>query len=79
MAQTNSSVERCKNGKWMRQGNFKAVSVATPYGSADWCLYNVVDDPGETRDLAKEQPEILKKLQAAWNRYAKDVGVVLSK
>ena len=68
-----------QNGKWMRQGDFKAVSVAPPYGSGKWHLYNVVDDPGETRDLAKEQPEILKKLQAAWEGYAKDVGVVLTK
>lgn len=68
-----------QNGKWMRQGDFKSVSVAPPYGSGNWQLYNVVDDPGETRDLAKEQPEILKKMQAAWDRYAKDVGVVLSK
>lgn len=67
------------DGKWMRQGDFKALSVAKPYGDANWCLYNVVDDPGETRDLAKEQPEKLKKLQAAWDSYAKDVDVVLSK
>jgi arylsulfatase len=68
-----------QNGKWMRQGNFKAVSVAPPYGTGKWQLYNVVDDPGETNDLAKEQPETLKKLQMAWDSYAKDVGVVLSK
>ena len=68
-----------QNGKWMRQGDFKAVSVAQPYGSGNWQLYNLVDDPGETHDLAKEHPEILKKLQAAWDRYAKGVGVVLSK
>lgn len=67
------------NGKWMRQGDYKAVSVAPPYGSGNWQLYNVVVDPGETRDLAKEQPERLKQLQAAWDHYAKDVGVVLSK
>jgi len=39
----------------------------------------VVDDPGETRDLPQEQPEKLKELQAAWDSYAKDVGVVLSR
>jgi len=66
------------NGKWMRQGDVKAVSVAPPFGSGAWQLYNVVDDPGETRDLAKEQPEKLKELQEAWERYASDVGVVLS-
>jgi len=67
-----------QNGKWMRQGDFKAVSVAPPYGSGEWHLYNLADDPGETRDLAKKQPEMLRKLRAAWDRYAKDVGVVLS-
>jgi arylsulfatase len=68
-----------QTGKWMRQGDFKAVSVAPPYGTGTWHLYNLADDPGETYDLAKEQPEILKKLQAAWHRYARDVGVVLTK
>jgi arylsulfatase len=68
-----------QNGKWMRQGDLKAVSVAPPYGEGSWHLYNLVDDPGETRNLAKEQPEKLKELQAAWDRYAEDVGVVLSK
>ena len=67
-----------QNGKWMRQGDFKAVSVAPPYGTGAWHLYNLADDPGETRDLAKAQPKTLKKLQAAWERYAEDVGVVLS-
>jgi arylsulfatase len=67
-----------QNGKWMRQGDFKAVSVAPPYGTGTWHLYNLADDPGETRDLANEHPETLKKLQAEWERYAEEVGVVLS-
>jgi arylsulfatase len=65
-----------QNGKWMRQGDLKAVSVAPPYGSGTWQLYNVVDDPGETRDLSQQQPEQLEQLQAAWTRYADEVGVV---
>ena len=39
---------------------YKAVSIAPPYGNGDWQLYNVVDDPGETLDIAKAQPEVLK-------------------
>jgi arylsulfatase len=65
-----------QDGKWMRQGDFKAVAVAPPYGSNIWQLYNVVDDPGETRDLAQEQPDKLEQLEAAWSRYADEVGVV---
>lgn len=68
-----------QNGKWMRKGSYKAVSVAKPYGSGTWRLYNVLEDPGETRDLAKEKPTLLKELREAWDQYAEDVGVVLSK
>lgn len=64
-------------GRWMRRGDYKAVLVAKPYGSAVWELYNVVKDPGETKDLSKEKPTILKELTDAWNRYAKDVGVIV--
>jgi arylsulfatase len=67
-----------QNGKWMRQGDFKAVSVAPPYGTGAWHLYNLADDPGETHDLADEQPERLKELQTAWDHYADEVGVVLT-
>ncbi len=67
------------NGKWVRKGEYKAMSVTPPYGPGEWQLYNVAEDPGETRDFAKEMPELLKELRGAWDRYAKDVGVVLSK
>ena len=63
-------------GKWMRQGNYKAVLVANPFGPGTWKLYNTYEDPGETRELSQEKPELLKKLLAAWERYAKEVGVV---
>ncbi len=68
-----------RNGKWMRQGDYKAVSVGKPYGSEKWQLFNVVTDPAETHDLAKEQTKKLKLLQSAWRQYAEETGVVLSK
>jgi arylsulfatase len=67
-----------QNGKWMRQGDYKAVSVAPPYGDGQWRLYNLAKDPGETRDLANAEPAILNRLQAAWRDYAEDVGVILT-
>ena len=63
-------------GRWMRQGAYKAVLVPHPYGEGAWELYEVEADPGETRNLATEKPELLKRLQAAWDDYAKRVGVV---
>jgi len=67
-----------QNGKWMRRGNYKAVSVSPPYGTGEWYLYDVAEDPGETRDLAGELPEVLSELMNAWDLYAQDVGVVLA-
>jgi arylsulfatase A-like enzyme len=67
------------HGKWMCQGDYKAVLVAKPFGPGEWRLYNTAKDPGETADLSTEHPEILEELVTAWGRYAKDVGVVSSK
>lgn len=64
------------DGKWMRQGDFKAVLVPPPYGPGEWSLFNVVDDPGEAVDLSEAMPEKLETLKTAWNQYAADVGVV---
>jgi arylsulfatase len=64
-------------GKWMRQGDFKAVMVPPPYGTGVWQLFDVAEDPGEAKDLSKSMPDRLEVLKAAWDRYAKDVGVVL--
>lgn len=61
-----------------QQGDYKAVSVAPHYGTGTCHLYDVVRDPGETHDLSGGMPALLKELQAAWDRYARDVGVVPS-
>ena len=64
-------------GKWMRQGSYKAVSVAKPYGTGEWNLFDLENDPGETKDLSKEKPELLSRLKSAWEKYAGEVGVVM--
>ena len=66
------------NGKWMRKGNYKAVLIAKPYGPNEWKLYDVVNDPGETKDLSNQQSELLEELRNAWDVYSTEVGVVLS-
>jgi arylsulfatase len=67
-----------QNGKWVRRGSMKAASVPPPYGDGVWRLYDLASDPGETRDLASARPETLAELKAAWERYAEEVGVVLT-
>lgn len=64
-------------GKWMRQGDFKAVMLPAPYGNGEWQLFNIVKDPGEAKDLSKTMPGKMKTLKTAWDEYAKEVGVVL--
>ncbi len=66
------------NGMWMRQGDYKAVSVAQPYSDGIWRLFDVEADPGETRDLSDVEEERLNRLRTAWEEYAEDVNVVLS-
>ena len=63
-------------GKWMRQGALKAVSVAEPYGTGEWQLFDVVNDPGETTDLSEKMPDTMEMLVSAWEQYAEEVGVV---
>ena len=43
------------DGKWMRKGDYKAVLVSKSgfgFGTGEWKLYNVTEDPGETQDLS---------------------------
>jgi arylsulfatase len=63
-------------GRWLRKGDYKAILVPKPYGNEQWRLFNVVKDPGETNDLAKQKPKLLKELQQAWDQYADETGVV---
>lgn len=41
-----------------------------------WQLYDVVADPGETRDLAGKHPEKLKELLCLFDQYVKETGTV---
>jgi arylsulfatase len=64
-------------GKWMRQGDLKAVMVPKPYGTGEWQLFNVANDPGEAIDLSNQMQDKLQSLISAWDQYAKEVGVIL--
>jgi arylsulfatase len=66
-------------GRWIRQGDFKAVWNAPPYGDEQWRLFNIVEDPGETRDLAKTMPEKVKVLREAGETYVEGVDVISAK
>lgn len=52
------------------KGEWKALWLPRPIGTAGWQLFNIAEDPGETTDLAAENPQLLAELTAAWDDYA---------
>ncbi|KAL1593142.1 hypothetical protein SLS60_010749 [Paraconiothyrium brasiliense] len=60
----------------LRQGDWKLTFVPAPKGPQKWELFNIKTDPGETSDLAKEQPALFEELLKLWNEYKEEVGVV---
>ena len=58
------------------KGNHKLVRVGAPDGDGQWRLFDLAEDPGETRDLAAEQPQRLAEMSADYEAYAARVGVL---
>jgi arylsulfatase len=59
----------------VRQGNWKITNTVHPFDISNFGLYDIASDPGEQRDLKDEKPELYAALLAAWEKYAKEVGV----
>lgn len=60
-----------------RSGDWKLIFTPEPMGgTGEYALYNLAEDPGETRDLAADHPDILDELSRKWDQYAEDNGVV---
>jgi len=57
----------------IRQGDWKIVDIA----DGKWRLFNIANDPGETRDLSDQEPARKATLVKAWDDYASRVGAVL--
>ncbi|MCZ8304891.1 arylsulfatase [Novosphingobium sp.] len=58
------------------KGEYKLVKNLPPYGDGAWHLYNIVRDPGETRDLAAMEPDRVAAMQADYTAYARADGVL---
>jgi arylsulfatase A-like enzyme len=57
--------------KAVRRGNWKLVDWFDfkTRQSSGWQLFNLADDIGEKRDLAKSRPEIVSELSNLWNKW----------
>jgi arylsulfatase/uncharacterized sulfatase len=55
---------------------YKIVKNNIPLGDNLWHLYHLESDPGETKDLASQKPQLYQKMLAAYEIYEADVGVI---
>ncbi|KAI3405612.1 hypothetical protein KGF56_001630 [Candida oxycetoniae] len=60
----------------IRKGHFKAVYIPKPFGPEKWQLFNIIEDPGETNDLAETKADILQELTNHWAVYAAETGLI---
>ena len=47
-----------------------------PFGSGEWELYSLKDDPAEMNNLGGQHPERLKRMVAMWEQYKTDNEVL---
>ena len=62
---------------FLRQGPWKLVNLDEPFDEADFELFNVVTDPGETRNLAESEPEKYAELIELWRNERRRFGIVV--
>jgi arylsulfatase/uncharacterized sulfatase len=55
---------------------FKIVKNNIPLGDKQWHLFNLEHDPGETMDIASQQPALFQKMLHGYEQYANSVGVI---
>jgi len=58
------------------RGDLKLVRISLPYGDGAWRLFDIANDPGETRDLSTERPDDFAALKAGYAAYAARNGVL---
>ena len=58
------------------KGDHKIVRNAPPHGDGGWHLYDVAQDPGETRDLSKAETQRFAAMVDDYGSYVKSMGVL---
>jgi len=68
-------IETAGNAALFR-GDYKLVRNLAPFGDGGWKLYDRVNDPGETRDLKAQEPDLFAAMRDDYARYAARNGVL---
>lgn len=62
----------------IRKGDWKMIRIPGRFGTGDWELFDIKNDPAERHDLRAENPDVVNELAAAWDKYALKNGVILA-
>jgi arylsulfatase len=66
------------NGRaFVRQGKWKLVNPDRPFDAANFELYDLEADPGETRNLAEVEPEQYALMLELWRTKRRELGIIL--
>jgi arylsulfatase/uncharacterized sulfatase len=57
------------------RGNWKIARISLPRGDNQWRLYDLAEDPGETKDLSSREPDLFKSMIIEYKLYSEKVGV----
>jgi len=61
----------------IRQGDWKLRWQWRPFGTGDWELFNLADDPAERFDLATDNPDKLDAMYRLWQDYVAANNVII--
>jgi len=62
--------------KALRKGDWKIVFANSPWGTNDWELFDLAEDPAELHDLSGKNPQKLGEMLVAWQDYVRETGVL---
>jgi arylsulfatase len=57
-------------------GDWKILWMPQPFGTGEWELFNLKEDPAEMNDLSASYPDRLTAMIAGWEQYRSDNGVL---
>jgi arylsulfatase A-like enzyme len=57
-------------------GEWKILWMPEPFGTGEWELFNLSQDPAEMNDLSEQYPDRLDEMMALWEQYRTDNGVL---
>ena len=60
----------------LRKGNWKLLWVPKPFGSGNWKLFNIMEDPAELQNKAEDRPDIMQDMLREWVQYETENGLI---